>query len=206
MQGAFRTANRLGVFGGTFDPPHNGHFSIAAEVASAKDLDCVLFVPAAQPWQKSQYSPAEDRFMMTVLGARCDPRFAVSRIELDRKGPTYTVETLSALEELCGPAVEFFFILGIDAAKNLTTWYRAEDLARVAGFLAVTRPGFDASGLKRSTGEPRVEVVEVSPVDVSSTEIRAAVREGRSIDHLVPADVADYISTRGLYTTDVPPP
>ncbi|MEA2506486.1 MAG: nicotinate-nucleotide adenylyltransferase [Actinomycetota bacterium] len=204
MERAFQTVSRLGVLGGTFDPPHNGHFSIAAEVASAKNLDRVLFVPAAQPWQKSQYSPAEDRFTMTVLGARCDPRFAVSRIELDRKGPTYTVETLLALGELCGPKVEFFFILGVDAAKGLTTWYRADDLARSAGFLAVTRPGFDASDLKLPTGGPPVEVVEVSPVDVSSTQIRAAVREGRSIDHLVPAEVADYISTRGLYATDAP--
>jgi nicotinate-nucleotide adenylyltransferase len=202
MKKAFHGVNRLGILGGTFDPPHNGHYSVAAEVASAKDLDRVLFVPASQPWQKSEYSPAEDRFIMTVLGARPDPRFVVSRIELDRKGPTYTVETLSDLAQLCGPSVRFFFILGMDAAKSVSTWHRSGNLARAASFLAVSRPGFDASELNSDMEGPHMEVVELTPVDVSSTQVRTAVREGKPIDHLVPAEVADYIASQGLYATD----
>lgn len=202
MEDVFRDVNRLGILGGTFDPPHNGHYSLAAGVASAKDLDRVLFVPASQPWQKSEYSSAEDRFVMTVLGARADPRFVVSRIELDRKGPTYTVETLSDLAQLCNPGVRFFFILGIDAAKSVSTWHRSGDLGRAASFLAVTRPGFDASELKPDPEGPQMEVVESTPVDVSSTQVRRAVREGRPIDHLVPAEVAEYIAAQGLYATE----
>jgi nicotinate-nucleotide adenylyltransferase len=197
---AFSGARRVGVFGGTFDPPHNGHVSVAADVASATDLDRVLFVPASQPWQKSEYSPAEDRLIMTLLAARSDPRFAVSRIELDRTGPTYTLETMAALSALSDPAVRFFFILGVDAAINLDTWHRVEELADMTEILAVTRPGFDVGGLDDCSGRLRIQLVDVSPVDISATAVRTAVREGRPIDHLVPADVADYIRERGLYS------
>jgi nicotinate-nucleotide adenylyltransferase len=196
---SFRDAIRFGILGGTFDPPHNGHYQVAAEVAAAKKLDCVVFIPAARPWQKSEYSAAEDRLMMTVLGCRQDARFATSRIELDRKGPTYTIDTLSALRELCKPEAEFFFILGVDAAAALGTWYRAEELTRMTRFLVVTRAGYDASVLAWDSARLPIEVVQVSPVDVSSTQVRAAVREGRPIDDLVPAEVERYIAERGLY-------
>jgi nicotinate-nucleotide adenylyltransferase len=195
--GAFEGARRLGVMGGTFDPPHNGHFQIAGEVAAAKQLDRVIFIPAASPWQKSEYSPAEDRFAMTVLGAAMDPRFVVSRIELDRKGPTYTVDTMTALSELCEGA-ELFVILGADAAINLGTWHRIEDLLESTKFLAVQRPGFDQNELRFALAS-QLEVVEVSSVDISSTQIRAAVREGRSIAELVPPAVAGYIELHHLY-------
>jgi nicotinate-nucleotide adenylyltransferase len=197
----FRDALRFGILGGTFDPPHLGHFSLAADVASARDLDCILFVPAARPWQKSEYSQAEDRFTMTVLGARTETRFAVSRIELDRKGPTYTIDTLLALTELCKPRAEFSFIVGADAAANLHTWHRANELARMTTFLIVGRPGYDRTDLKDVSATFPIEMVEVSPVDVSSTEVRAAVREGRPISGLVPEAVAKYIGDRGLYRT-----
>jgi nicotinate-nucleotide adenylyltransferase len=195
----FRDALRFGILGGTFDPPHKGHFSLAAQVASAKDLDCILFIPAARPWQKSEYSHAEDRFIMTVLGAQTDERFAVSRIELDRKGPTYTIDTLLALTELCKPAAEFYFIVGADAAANLHTWHRASDLARMTSFLVVTRPGYDAKDLEDLSARFPTDMVETSPVDVSSTQVRAAAREGRPVSDLVPEAVARYIADRGLY-------
>jgi nicotinate-nucleotide adenylyltransferase len=195
---------RVGVMGGTFDPPHNGHFRIAAAVASRKHLDRVIFIPASQPWQKSGYADAEDRLAMTVLGAASDARFAVSRIELDRKGPTYTIDTMVALAERFAGA-EFFLILGADAAINLDTWHRIEDLGGLTHVVAVTRPGFDLSTLSLPAGAPEVEVLEVSPVDVSSTEIRAAVRRGEPIDDLVPRQVAEYIAEHHLYR-DPPSP
>jgi nicotinate-nucleotide adenylyltransferase len=200
---SFRDAIRFGIFGGTFDPPHNGHFRVAAEVATTKSLDCVLFIPAARPWQKSEYSQPEDRLAMTTLGARWDSRFAVSRIELDRQGPTYTIDTLSDLKKLCKPKAEFSFILGVDAAINLGTWHRAQELARMTKFLVVTRPGYRAENLAVAWGEPQIEVLQVAPVDVSSTKVRAAIRQGRSIDDLVPTEVGKYIRERGLYRAGV---
>lgn len=135
---------------------------------------------------------------MTVLGAASDPRFVVSRIELDRKGPTYTLDTMTTLSERCGPGVELFFILGADAALNLGTWRGLDELSRLIKLVAVTRPGFDLSDLVQIEGF-QVQIVEISPVDVSSTQIRAAVREHGSIDGLVPRQVATYIAERGLY-------
>jgi nicotinate-nucleotide adenylyltransferase len=189
---------RVGVMGGTFDPPHIGHFRVAADVATLKQLDRVIFIPAAQPWQKSGYADAEDRFAMTVLGAASDARFTVSRIELDRKGPTYTIDTMSDLAAHLSQA-EFFLILGADAAINLGTWHRIEDLGRLTKAIAVTRPGFDLSELTLPEGAPVVEVVEVPPVNVSSTEIRAAVHRGEPIEGLVPPPVAEYIASHHLY-------
>jgi nicotinate-nucleotide adenylyltransferase len=194
---------RIGVMGGTFDPPHNGHFEVAAEVASAKQLDRVVFMPASQPWQKWGYSDAEDRFAMTALGAAHDPRFSVSRIELDRAGPTYTVETMA---ELSGsfPGASLFLILGADAALNLATWHRIDELPRYTKIIAVPRPGFDIGRLETAPGNIPVEVVQVTPIDVSSTEVRAAVRAGRSIEGLVPPEVAAYIEDHGLYRGSAP--
>jgi nicotinate-nucleotide adenylyltransferase len=189
---------RIGVMGGTFDPPHNGHFGVAAEVASAKQLDQVIFIPASQPWQKSGYSAAEDRLAMTALGAAHDPRFSVSRIELDRAGPTYTVDTMAELSEVF-PGAELFLIVGADAALNLGTWHRIDELPRYTKVIAVQRPGFDVARLKTGRQSFPLEVIQVTPVDVSSTEIRAAVRAGRSIEGLVPPEVARYIDDHGLY-------
>jgi nicotinate-nucleotide adenylyltransferase len=194
----FAGIRRLGVMGGTFDPPHIGHLQAASAAADAVHLDRVLFVPAARPWQKSEYSHPEDRFAMTVLAAATDPRFVASRIELDRNGPTYTLDTMTTLSTMRGSSAELFFILGADAALNLRTWHGLEELSQLMTVIAVTRPGFDLAGFDHPEGF-RVDVVEISPVEVSSTQIRAAVAEGRSIDGLVPVEVAAYIAERGLY-------
>jgi nicotinate-nucleotide adenylyltransferase len=194
----FEGLSSLGIMGGTFDPPHNGHFNAAAAVATAKQLDRVIFIPASEPWQKTQYSAAEDRFTMTQLGTVSDNRFVASRIELDRKGPTYTVDTLEALSGLC-PDAELFLILGADAASNISTWHRVKDIVNFAKVLVVTRPGSDLASLESSGIDLQMEAVEVPPVDVSSTEVREAVREGRSIEDLVPVTVAEFIQRRGLY-------
>jgi nicotinate-nucleotide adenylyltransferase len=194
----FKGSSRLGIMGGTFDPPHNGHFGAAAAVATAKGLDHVIFIPASQPWQKAQYCQAEDRFTMTQLGTVSDRRFVASRIELDRKGPTYTVDTLAALSELC-PGAELFLILGADAAVNLGTWHRAEDVTRFSRIVVANRPGLDPGTLEPVANDFHMETIDVPPVDVSSTQVRDAVRQGRSVKDLVPSGVADYIERRGLY-------
>jgi nicotinate-nucleotide adenylyltransferase len=190
---------RLGVMGGTFDPIHNGHVSAATALLDLFELDRILFVPAGQPWQKEGYSAAEDRWMMTALTAATDTRFAASRMEIDRKGPTYTVDTMAILRDFYGPDTALFFIAGIDAVLTLGTWHRADGLGELAEVVAVPRPGYDAAALRPGAGWPRVHVADVPEVDVSSTEVRRRVREGLPIDELVPAVVAAYVAEHGLY-------
>ncbi|MDQ3953008.1 MAG: nicotinate-nucleotide adenylyltransferase [Actinomycetota bacterium] len=194
-------ARRLGVMGGTFDPIHNGHVAAAAALLDAFDLDRILFVPAGQPWQKEGYSGAEDRWMMTALTAATNPRFEASRMEIDRKGPTYTVDTLAILRDFYGPDAALFFVAGIDAVLTLGTWHRAEGVAALAEVIAVPRRGFDAGALRLGPDWPVVHVADVPEVDVSSTEVRRRVREGLPVDDLVPPVVAEYVSEHGLYRT-----
>lgn len=190
---------RLAVFGGTFDPIHNGHLAMATALLDRFALDRMLFVPAGRPWQKEGYSAAEDRWAMTVLAATTDPRFEASRMEIDRKGPTYTVDTMAILRDFYGPDVELFFVAGVDAVLTLGSWHRAVDLAPLADVIAVPRWGFDAGTLRPGEGWPRIHLAEVPEVDVSSTEVRRRVREGVAIDDLVPAAIAAYIAEQGLY-------
>lgn len=185
--------------GGTFDPAHLGHLIAASEALYAFDLDRVLFVPAARPWQKSSYSDPEDRFLMTALATAGHRRFSVSRMELDRAGPTYTVDTMAALKETYAGDVSLFFILGADAALKIGSWVHIEGLSDLAEFIAVARPGFDLSHFEAEPGWPKVHVMEMPEIGISSSDIRARVRAGRPIDYLVPEDVARYIVERGLY-------
>ncbi len=193
------TGRRIGVMGGTFDPIHVGHLISASEVLHEFDLERVLFVPAARPWQKSSYSHPEDRYLMTTLAAATHTRFSVSRIELDRQGPTYTVDTMAELKEIYAGDVSLFFILGADALLRLGSWVHIEGLADLAELIAVARPGFDLSGFRSEPGWPKVRIVEMPLVDISSTDIRARVRAGGPIDYLVPFEVARYIADHGLY-------
>ena len=193
---------RLGVMGGTFDPIHIGHLIAGSEALAALELDRVLFMPTGRPWQKSHYSDAEDRFIMTCLAAASHPRFAVSRMELDRKGPTYTADTMEELKAFHGADVELFFIIGADAALKLGTWHGIERLAPLAEVVAVTRPGFTVDSLKPEPHWPKVRVMRMPGVDISSSDIRARVRSGRPVDFLVPAEVLRYIRDHGLYMGD----
>jgi len=189
---------RLGVFGGTFDPIHMGHLVAASEALHAFQLDRVLFVPAGQPWQKQGYSPAEDRYLMTMLGTVGHPRFAVSRIELDRRGPTYTADTLQSLRDLLGD-LELFFIAGTDAAQNLGTWHDVARVARLAELIVVTRPGAAVADVASGEALPKTHLLTIPGVAVSATEVRQRVREARPIDYLVPREVALHIRQQGLY-------
>jgi nicotinate-nucleotide adenylyltransferase len=190
---------RIGVMGGTFDPIHLGHLIAASEVRHHFQLDRVMFVPTGQPWQKDSFSDSEDRYQMTVLGAATNPFFAVSRMEIDRLGPTFTVDTLRALRDFHGPQTSLFFILGADAALKLGTWHHVEGLEDLAEVIAVARPGFDLGLLDLKPGWPRVNVLSMLQIDISSSDIRERVQAGRPIHYLVPQSVERYIRERGLY-------
>ncbi|MBW5481360.1 nicotinate-nucleotide adenylyltransferase [Streptomyces bambusae] len=189
---------RLGVMGGTFDPVHHGHLVAASEVAALFHLDEVVFVPTGQPWQKSQraVSPAEDRYLMTVIATASNPQFSVSRIDIDRGGPTYTIDTLRDLATLNDDA-DLFFITGADALAQILTWRNAEELFSLAHFIGVTRPGHHLTddGLP----EGGVSLVEVPALAISSTDCRARVAQGDPVWYLVPDGVVRYIDKRKLY-------
>lgn len=195
---------RIGVMGGTFDPIHHGHLVAASEVAASFDLDEVVFVPTGAPWQKVDraVSPAEDRYLMTVIATASDPRFSVSRVDIDRDGPTYTLDTLRDLQAAYPEAGQLYFITGADALAQLLTWRDVAALFALAHFVGVTRPGHVLADPGLPSGE--VNLVEVPALAISSTEVRDRVASGRPIDYLVPEGVARYIAKRRLYRQDAP--
>ena len=185
--------------GGTFDPVHHGHLSAANEVRHRYGLDEVVFVPTGQPWQKADrvVSEAEDRYLMTVIATASNPRFSVSRVEVDREGPTYTVETLRALRAL-HPDAELYFITGADALAQIVSWRDAEDLFDLAHFVGVSRPGYatvDVNGFPDGS----VTLLEVPALAISSSDLRARVAEGLPVHYLAPDGVVQYIRKRNLY-------
>jgi nicotinate-nucleotide adenylyltransferase len=193
------TGQRLGVMGGTFDPIHHGHLVAASEVADYFDLDEVIFVPTGQPWQKGdrKVSSAEDRYLMTVIATASNPRFSVSRVDIDRPGETYTIDTLRDLRAECGPDAQFFFITGADALAKMVTWREADELFTLAHFVGCTRPGHRLS--LSDLPADRISLLEIPALAISSTECRDRVRGGHPVWYLVPDGVVQYISKRGLY-------
>jgi nicotinate-nucleotide adenylyltransferase len=189
----------MGVMGGTFDPIHHGHLVAASEVAAWFDLDQVVFVPTGQPWQKAdrQVSPAEDRYLMTVIATASNPRFSVSRIDIDRPGPTYTVDTLRDLRRQHGEDVDYYFITGADALAQILTWHDVEESFELANFVGVTRPGVAISLDKLP--DKRISIVEIPALAISSTECRARVAAGDPIWYLVPDGIVQYIAKGRLY-------
>ncbi|MFL6113453.1 MAG: nicotinate-nucleotide adenylyltransferase [Catenulispora sp.] len=194
-----RRRTRLGVMGGTFDPVHHGHLVAASEVASLFGLDEVVFVPTGEPWQKSErrVSPAEDRYLMTVIATASNPRFSVSRVDIDRGGPTFTIDTLRELSAERGPDTDLFFITGADALEQILTWRDAGELFDLAHFIGVTRPGHQLADPGLPPG--RVSLVEVPAMAISSTGCRERVRHGEPVWYLVPDGIVQYINKRGLY-------
>lgn len=191
-------ARRVGVMGGTFDPIHQGHLVAAAEVADTFALDEVIFVPTGRPWQKDQteVSSAEHRYLMTLLATVSNPTFSVSRVDVDRTGDTYTVDTLRELRATLGSS-EIFFITGADALANVLSWRDHDEVLRLAHLVGVTRPGHVLADPGLPTGA--VTLLEVTALAISSSECRARRRAGRTIDYLVPEAVAEYIAKAGLY-------
>jgi nicotinate-nucleotide adenylyltransferase len=190
---------RLGVMGGTFDPVHHGHLVAASEVQARFDLDEVVFVPTGEPWQKTSrvVSRAEDRYLMTVIATASNPRFSVSRVDIDREGPTYTVDTLTDLKAE-HPDADLFFITGADALEQIVSWRRASDVFDLAHFIGVTRPGYELNGQHLPKGA--VSLVEVPAMAISSTACRARTASGLPVWYLVPDGVVQYISKRSLYS------
>ena len=183
--------------GGTFDPIHHGHLVAASEAATRFSLDEVVFVPTGQPWQKSgSVSPPEDRYLMTVIATASNPRFGVSRVDLDRGGDTYTVDTLRDLAAIF-PDDELFFITGADVLEQILSWHRAQEMFELAHFVGVTRPGFELDGDHLPRGA--VSLLEVPAMAISSTAVRDRVAVGEPVWYLVPDGVVQYIAKRGLY-------
>lgn len=190
---------RLGVMGGTFDPIHHGHLVAASEVAAKFDLDEVVFVPTGQPWQKmsKKVSEAEHRYLMTVIATASNPRFTVSRVDVDRPGPTYTIDTLRDLHTL-RPEADLFFITGADALAQILSWKDIDELWSLAHFVGVTRPGHVLDGM----GRKDVSLLEVPAMAISSTDCRTRVAAGNPVWYLVPDGVVQYIAKYGLYGGD----
>lgn len=192
---------QLGVMGGTFDPIHHGHLVAASEAAARHSLDEVVFVPTGQPWQKSdrEVTAAEHRYLMTVIATASNPTFTVSRVDIDRSGATYTIDTLRDLREQ-RPEADLHFITGADALAQILSWKDSEDLFELARFIGVTRPGHKLNG--EGLPADRVSLMEVPAMAISSTACRDRVRQGAPVWYLVPDGVVQYIGKYGLYERD----
>jgi nicotinate-nucleotide adenylyltransferase len=182
--------------GGTFDPIHHGHLVAASEVASAFNLDGVLFVPTGEPWQKSKVTDGEHRYLMSVIATASNPRFKVSRVDIDRDGPTYTIDTLRDIRAM-HPDAELFFITGADAIKQILEWKDVDQIWPLAHFVAVTRPGHKLELPPAPSGA--ISVLEIPALAISSTDVRARVAEGEPVWYLVPDGVVQYIGKHNLY-------
>jgi nicotinate-nucleotide adenylyltransferase len=182
--------------GGTFDPIHNGHLVAASEVASAFSLEEVIFVPTGTPYLKDKVTEAEHRYLMTVIATASNPRFKVSRIDIDRPGDTYTVDTLTEMHELY-PDAELFFISGADAIAQIMTWKDVAKLWSLAHFVAVSRPGHQLTIPDAPEGS--ISLLEIPALAISSTDVRARVRETKPVWYLVPDGVVQYIAKNKLY-------
>lgn len=192
---------RLGIMGGTFDPIHHGHLVTASEVAGRFELDEVVFVPTGQPWQKTdrQVSSREDRYLMTVIATASNPRFTVSRVDIDRPGLTYTADTLRDLRVERGD-VDLYFITGADALAQILTWRELDSIFDLAHFVGCTRPGveFDSPVIAQLP-QDKVTLIEVPALAISSSDCRLRVQQHEPIWYLVPDGIVQYIAKRGLY-------
>ena len=194
---------RVGIMGGTFDPIHNGHLVAASEVAWVYDLDEVIFVPTGRPVFKldKHVTNAEDRYLMTVIATASNPKFTVSRVDIDRPGVTYTIDTLRDIRAL-RPDAELFFITGADAVAEIVRWKDADRMWDLAHFVAVTRPGYSSSikGLNiDALPEGKVDLLEIPALAISSTDVRRRSEAGEPVWYLVPDGVVQYIGKHGLY-------
>jgi nicotinate-nucleotide adenylyltransferase len=207
--GKLRT-KRIGVMGGTFVPIHNGHLVTAEEAWRQFGLDQVLFIPSGNPPHKEDRESLdpENRYLMVVIATATNPHFKVSRMEIDRPGPSYTIDTVKEIHRIYGRNTEVFFITGADAILEILTWKQPEQILQEATFIAATRPGYDLKRLeeslpdaekKRHATDPRVLVMEIPALAISSTDIRRRVKEGSPITYLVPEGVAEFIEKNGFY-------
>lgn len=199
-----RSLKRIGIMGGTFDPIHLAHLFAAEEARFKFNLDKVIFVPCGVPAHKKPYevTPAEHRYAMVLLATANNPYFEVSRIEIDREGPSYAIDTVMAFRQIYGEDACIYFITGADAVLEILTWKETDKLIRLCKFIAVTRPGYDLSRISEVLGEEyasAIEILQIPGMDISSTAIRQRVRNGEPIRYLVPEMVYHYIMQHKLY-------
>jgi nicotinate-nucleotide adenylyltransferase len=197
---------RVGVMGGTFDPIHHGHLVAASEVQAGFGLDEVVFVPTGQPWQKQarSVSEPEDRYLMTVIATASNPLFWVSRVDIDRKGPTYTIDTLRDLHKEL-PDSDLYFITGADALADILTWRNADELFELAHFVGCTRPGYPMDRTSLSgMPEDKITVIEIPALAISSSDCRERRMKGEPVWYLVPDGVVQYIAKHDLYASSDP--
>jgi nicotinate-nucleotide adenylyltransferase len=190
--------------GGTFDPIHNGHLLMAEEARQAFALDQVVFVPNGRPAHKKPYlvSEPEDRYAMTLLATASNPDFRCSRVEIDRPGPSYAIETVRHFRKEFPDLDALYFITGADAILEILTWHEAEKLADECLFIAVTRPGFVLDHLRQILDADfllRISFLPIPGLEISSTDLRRRVRAGRSVRYLTPEPVEEYIRDQRLY-------
>ena len=198
---------QIGAFGGTFDPIHIGHLTVAEEVRLKLGLSRLIFIPAGQPWLKADrsISPAEHRLAMLSLAIEDNPHFTISTIDVDRPGPSYTVDTIDAIKHELGTKVRLYFLLGSDALKELPQWKEPSRLVQICQLVAFNRPGSSISSLELLESaipgvSQRVSFVEVSQIEISATQIRKRAAKGASLRDLVPQSVERYIREQRLYT------
>ena len=199
-RGNWHTRLRIGIMGGTFDPIHNGHLVAASEVAWVYDLDEVIFVPTGRPVFKldKEVTNAEDRYLMTVIATASNPKFTVSRVDIDRPGVTYTIDTLKDIRAQ-HPDAELFFITGADAVAEIMQWKDADLMWDLAHFVAVTRPGYSSpDGVTLPEG--KVDTLEIPALPISSTDVRRRAEHDEPVWYLVPDGVVQYIGKHGLYS------
>lgn len=191
---------KLAIMGGTFNPPHLGHLICAEEVNDHFKFDKVMFIPCARPPHKrgSEVLDAQHRYDMTILATQDNPLFEVSRIELDRPGRSYSIETVRQLREIYGQDTEIHWIVGADSILEMFIWKDVDELLTLCKFIAINRPGYDLSQTDPRFMK-RVQLFKVTNVDISATEIRRRVRQGKSIKYLTPPAVENYIHENGLY-------
>jgi nicotinate-nucleotide adenylyltransferase len=205
-----KSYNKIGIMGGTFNPIHHGHLVTAQEALSQFKLDKVIFIPTGNPPHKTpdKIAGAEDRYIMTVIATSSNSNFFVSRIEIDRKGESYTIDTVRQLKKLYGNDSQLFFITGADAILEILNWKDTDEIVSLCKFIAATRPGYNLArledlkkrlfGNKTVTGK-KIFVMEIPALSISSTDIRNRLRDNRPIDYLVPEGVSNYILKHGLY-------
>lgn len=194
--------NKIGIMGGTFDPIHNGHLVAASEAAYRFDLDKVIFVPTGQPWQKADrdVTDAEHRYLMTMVATASNPRFTVSRVDIDRNGPTYTIDTLRDIRKFY-PDAELYFITGADALSSIMSWRDWEDMLEMAHFVGVTRPGYPLTrDMVPEDQRDNIELIDIPAMAISSTDCRERARGGEPVWYLVPDGVVQYIAKNHLYS------
>lgn len=196
---------RIGVLGGTFDPIHYGHLAAAEEARVKLNLGKVLFAVAGLPPHKldEEVTPVESRVAMVRLGIASNPHFEISLVDVDRPGPSYTVDTISILQEQWGQNAEFFFVMGLDSLVEVPTWHQPQRLIQLCHLVAVARPGFEVDMSQLEDGVPgissRMEIISMPEVDISSSDLQLRVREGLPIRYQVPEEVERYIREHQLY-------